>query len=554
MALSGFPRFTSLWERRKPRRAPIAASAAPTSWIAAILLLAASPAFAGTLSGTVFNDTSGNGVRDPGEPGLAGVAVSNGSRIVRTGRDGRYAIDAADGDIVFVIKPAGYAVGKRDDGLPDFWVEAAGRVAHDFALRPQSFPPMRGWGLTVALFTDPQVKSQVDVDYYARDIVADLRDRLSIPLHSMRLYTSTLLPLGITLGDIVNDDLSLYPAINAVTTSLGAPWLHVAGNHDLDAGAGSDAATLATFRRTYGPDTVAWEEPEAVFIGLDDVVAMPGQRPAYVGGLREDQFAFLEAYLPTVPRDRLLVIGVHIPFFDTAAPGRPETFRAADRERLFALLRDFPHVLLLSGHSHNQQHVFHGPADGWHGAQPLHEYNVGAACGAFWSGVKDAAGVPDSTMSDGTPNGYAMLTVKRGGGYSLAWHNARDPEDRQIGLHAPKVLRRGAYPAWGVYANVYMGMDDSVVEYRIDDGAWRPMRKVLRPDPALLAENVRDDEADALRGYDRSPEAEPSAHLWRGTLATDLAVGEHRVEVRYVDPWQGEQLASTTYRLEEASP
>src|SRR5690606_5792875 len=147
----------------------------------------------------------------------------------------------------------------------------------------------------------------------------------------------------------------------------------------------------------------------------------------------------------------------------------------------------------------------------------------GATCGAFWSGVKDAAGIPDSTMSDGTPNGYAMLTVKRGGGYSLAWHNARDPEDRQIGLHAPKVLRRGAYPAWGVYANVYMGMDDSVVEYRIDDGAWRPMRKVLRPDPALLAENVRDDEADALRGYDRSPEAEPSAHLWRGTLATDLA-------------------------------
>src|SRR5690606_29388956 len=111
---------------------------------------------------------------------------------------------------------------------------------------------------------------------------------------------------------------------------------------------------------------------------------------------------------------------------------------------------------------------------------------------------------------------YAMLTVKRGGGYSLAWHNARDPEDRQIGLHAPKVLRRGAYPAWGVYANVYMGMDDSVVEYRIDDGAWRPMRKVLRPGPALR--------------------------------------GEHRVEVRYVDPWQGEQLASTTYRLEEASP
>ena len=157
-------------------------------------------------------------------------------------------------------------------------------------------------------------------------------------------------------------------------------------------------------------------------------------------------------------------------------------------------------------------------------------------------------------MADGTPNGHALLTVRRGGDYALAWFNARDPHNAAIGLHAPKVLRRGAYPAWGVYANVYMGMDDSRVEYRIDGGAWRPMRKVLQPDPRLMAENRRDDEATALRGYDRSPEAEPSPHLWRGALPTDLAAGEHMVEVRAFDRWQGEQRASTTYRLDDATP
>jgi hypothetical protein len=358
----------------------------------------------------------------------------------------------------------------------------------------------------------------------------------------------------VSLGDIVDDDPSLYPAVNAVTASLGVPWLHVAGNHDLDAGAAGDEDSLATFRATYGPETIAWEEPEAVFIGLDDVIALPGRRPAYVGGLREDQFAFLERYLSSVPKDRLLVVAAHIPFFDTAAPGAAPTFRPDDRARLFALLRDFPRVLLLSGHSHRQQHVFHGAADGWHGPRPLHEYNVGAACGAFWSGVKDAAGIPDSTMSDGTPNGHAVLEVRQGGAYSLAWHAARDAGDARIGLHAPKVLRRGAYPAWGVYANVYMGMDDSVVEYRIDGGDWRPMRKVLQPDPALLVENVRDDLAVEPRGYDRSPEATPSAHLWRGVLPTDLPEGRHEVEVRYRDPWQGEQRAATSYRLEARTP
>ena len=80
------------------------------------------------------------------------------------------------------------------------------------------------------------------------------------------------------------------------------------------------------------------------------------------------------------------------------------------------------------------------------------------------------------------------------------------------------------------------------------------MQKTLRPDPRLQAENARDDAAGALRGYDRSPEAAPSPHLWRGTLPTGLASGEHRIEVRAFDAWQGEQRMTTRYRLEEALP
>jgi hypothetical protein len=146
------------------------------------------------------------------------------------------------------------------------------------------------------------------------------------------------------------------------------------------------------------------------------------------------------------------------------------------------------------------------------------------------------------------------LQVRRDGSYALAWHPARDTADTQIALHAPKVLRRGAYPAWGVYANVFMGYEGLRVEYRVDDGDWMPMERVAQPDPRLAAENVRDDAADALRGYDRSPEATPSTHLWRGALPTKLAAGDHAVEVRAVDPWRGEVLAKTTYRLDDVAP
>ena len=157
-------------------------------------------------------------------------------------------------------------------------------------------------------------------------------------------------------------------------------------------------------------------------------------------------------------------------------------------------------------------------------------------------------------MADGTPNGYARLRVDAGGAYALSWHSARDADGSGIGLHAPRVLRKGAYPAWGVFANVYMGDAETRVEYRIDGGEWRPMKRVEQPDPRLLVENMRDDTADALRGYDRSPEAEASQHLWRGALPTDLAEGEHAVEVRAFDRWQGERSARTSYRLQVAEP
>ncbi|MEO6104152.1 MAG: calcineurin-like phosphoesterase C-terminal domain-containing protein [Pseudoxanthomonas sp.] len=509
----------------------------------------AKPALCG--EGVVWEDLNSNGIHDPGERPLAGIKVSDGVKLALTDAAGRYQLAAGDGRTLFVIKPAGYDLPARSDGLPDFWsnlrteagpklkyggIPVALAACRNFGLLPQADASTSANPLEVLVFSDSQTKSLADIDYYRRDIVEPLAGTHSAVL-------------GITLGDLVNDDLSLYPKLNQVTRMLQVPWLHIAGNHDLDFDATRDEDSLLTYRNTYGPDTFAWEEAQAVFIGMDDVVYQPGEKPAYVGGLRAEQFAFLEAYLPSVPKDRLLVIGVHIPFFD--AKPNVETFRHADRARLFGLLKDFPHVLLLSGHSHTQQHVDHGIASDWHGATPLHEYNVGAACGAFWSGVKDAQGIPDTTMADGTPNGYASLQVGAGGEYSLAWHPARDP-DRAMTLHAPEVLRKGAYPAFAVYANVFMGQDDTKVEYRIDQGKWKAMVLVRQPDPDLLAENMRDDSADTLRGYDRAPEAEPSRHLWRGALPTDLAVGEHRIEVHANDQWRGDQTATTSYRLQEA--
>lgn len=520
------------------------------------LLLASVPAWADTVTvtGRVYQERDNRPGRGATDPGMGGVQVSNGRTIVRTAGDGSYRLQVQDGDTVFVIKPEGYSLPAATDGLPAFWRHYAPQGsptlkyqsiapttvpanAYDFALLPDRRTTRKGFQMLV--FTDSQTATLRDIGYYADAIVQPLKGR-------------TKARLGTTLGDIVNDDLSLYPAINKVTTQLGVPWFHVPGNHDLDVDASGDAHSLDSWRAVYGPDTYAVEEGGASFVFLDDVVYQPDARPKYIGGLRADQFAFLEQYLKGLRRDRLLVLGMHIPLFD-AAPDR-ETFRHADRQRLFALLKDFSNVLVLSGHSHTQQHYHHAAADGWQGERPLHEYNVGANCGAFWSGVKDDKGVPDSMMSDGTPKGYALLDVAANGSYQLQYRVAGAPASEQIGLHAPRVLRKGAYPAWGVYANVYMGEDATRVEYRVDGAAWQPMKQVRQADPRLLVENVADDLAQTLRGYDRSPEATASSHLWRGALPTDLSAGEHKVEVRATQPDGAVFTASTRYTLQNAEP
>ena len=509
---------------------------------AAVLLLLATmvlaPAWA-CQRGTVFEDLDGDGRRGAQEPGLRGVRVSDGRDIVASGEDGGWQLPRPPAGPVFLVKPAGFVVPAGEDGLPRFW-RRPGDADCVLALQRRDAAA----SLKVIVSSDPQAGSAREVDYYAQ-----------VAARGFGAHRDAA--LGLTLGDVANDDLSLYPSLVAATTAAGPPWLHASGNHDLDADAAGDAGSLKAFRETFGPDSFAWEERQAAFVILDNVVALPGQRPAYVGGLREEQFEFLERYLAGVDRRRLLVVAAHIPWFDTAAEGQPPTLRLADRERLFALLRPFPKLLLLSGHRHAQRMYFHDARSGWRGREPLREYNVGAMSGAYWSGVPAADGVPDATMADGTPRGFATLEIDDEGGYRLAWHPTSLPAGNPaltgaMALHAPRVLRRGAYPAWGVYANVFLGHAGTRVEYRVDEGAWQPMRHWPAPDPRLLLENARDDLAETLRAYDRSPEAEPSTHLWRGALPTRLDAGEHRVEVRAFDDHGGEHRASIGYRLLDA--
>lgn len=501
------------------------------------------------VEGLVFDDRNGNGVQEKLEPGISGIAVSDGQAIARTDAKGRWQLVPSEASIVFVIKPDGWQVPADSSGLPAFWLdihsEKAGRgliFALQKTARSQTKSKSAGKKLDLLIFGDPQPKNSEDVGYYEKDIVEPLIGRVQAEL-------------GISLGDIVHGNLSLYPSMNQVTRRLNTPWLHVSGNHDRDYGAQTDEQSLQTFSRFYGPDTFAWEQSGVSIVVLDNVIHKinTGVPSKYVGGFRESQFQFLQSYLKSIPKNRRLVLAMHIPVFDADANPEVDTFRDVDRQRLFSMLSGFENVLLLSGHVHTQRHFFHDANNGWQGKAPLHEFNVGAACGAFWSGMKDAQGIPDALMQDGTPNGYARLSWADAEKPVLKWQVARAGSDKQMQLFAPKVLRHKAYPAFGIFANVFMGSNDTSVEFRVDNGEWKPMLRVETLDPNVLEINIADARSDRLRSYDAMSEAMLSTHLWRAAVPTNLSPGTHQIEVRTKlnDEWFVE---SVKYELQHAEP
>ena len=478
--------------------------------LAALAALAATRALGGT--GIVFDDRNRDGVCGPGEPGLASVAVSNGVDVVLTGPDGAYRIPDRPGARVFVVKPRGWRPPVDAENLPLFYGGAGAAV--DFPLRRADEPD----SLRVLVLTDPQPSNATEVGYLSRGLVDGVGRRDDVAF-------------GVTLGDVVYDRPDLFHAVNAVLARIGVPWYSVPGNHDLALGTPDEAAAVAPFETVYGPSTYAFHAGPALFVALDDVRPLGG--PRYVGGLRDDQLRFLGNLLAVTPADEWLVLMMHIPLFPPD-PSGAETFRTADRQRLFGLLGGRRHVLVLSGHTHYQRHVMHGPADGWSGPEPLHEYNVAAACGGFWGGPPDRGGIPVATMWDGTPPGYAVLQFA-GDRVLLDYVPARLPADRQIALHAPAaVAPRQGYVSF--YANVFNGHDGWVVEARVDNRAWNPIRRILGWDPAYASEFLTQDSDGHPSGRPRLPDPAICYHLWRGMLPADLVPGPHILFVRATDP------------------
>jgi len=196
-----------------------------------------------------------------------------------------------------------------------------------------------------------------------------------------------------------------------------------------------------------------------------------------------------------------------------------------DFESMYELLQDRPHTVSFSAHSHTLSHSFLDERNGWMGPEPHHHINAGAACGRWWGGNQDETGIPHTSGSDGTPNGYFIVTFD-GNSYSTRYKAARRPADYQMQIQAPDEVTQLELADTPVLVNVFNGSERSVVELSVgESGEWVEMEFVPQIDP-LYARIARE---QSNQGASRCN------HMWEGKLPADLPPGGQLIRIRTTD-------------------
>ncbi len=488
--------------------------------------------------GTVFHDKNQNGQRDKGEPGIKNIGVSNGKEVTKTNDEGAWELPHDEDTIFFVIKPRDWSALLNKHNLPQFYyihkpegspkklkykgLEPTGPLPEsiDFALSPKKEPDT----FKAIFFGDPQPSTIKQINYIAHDIIAEL--------------VGTDAKFGVTLGDIMDNNLDLFPPSNANLALIGIPWYNLVGNHDINFDSQDDAGSDETFHRFFGPNYYSFDHGPVHFIVLDDV-EWSGKRGNYKGGLDEDQLTFVKHDLALVPQEKLIVLMMHIPLINVG-----------NRQKLYRLIEKRPYTMSISGHTHWHAHKLIDEKDGWKGKEPHHHIINVCVSGTWWKGNKDEVAIPHATMRDGAPNGYSIITFD-GTKHTLDFKAARQPASYQLSIHAPDQIDPKNEKQQFIYVNVFNGSAKSKVKMRIGEGTdWIPLKKTVENDPYYVELRERET-LNSKDGKTQLNPPSPSNHLWKVQIPAGIETGSHLIEIEATDHYGRPHKGNRIIRVEK---
>ena len=540
------------------------------------------------LSGRVFVDRNQNGVSDRGERGLADVMVTNGRDVVRTDSRGRYRLPAFDNMTVSITQPSGYQVPLDEYNIPQFHYNHLPEGSPDLrygGIEPTgplpseiNFPLVRSQetaagSQSCVIAGDLQTYNEQEIEYARAGAIKDLSERDDYA------GCGTLF-----VGDVVGDDLSLYPDVKELVRQTNGPARFLPGNHDLDFDAPSAEHSFDTFRAQLAPAYYSFDVGDAHVIalntvdypctagpdsppGLESRCADPQGKPAYNGRLDEDQLTWLQNDLDNVDRDKLIVLAGHIGLLNYADESSP-VHQVDQVARVHEMLRG-REAVALAGHSHSIENLKAGDdVKGWRdlfGVQglPFPHITVGAISGDWYSGRIGERGYPVAIGRDGGRPGLVTLDIE-GNRFRERYTVTGESDDvqTQLGINSPTyrewyernadrvgqapepddllVLDRAdlAEGSW-LTTNFFLGSTGSRVEVSIDGGpaeqATRTQR--LEGEGVNVGAEYSDPYAASQQLVHGGSLADRTMHLWRFDLAGDLDAGTHTAEVTATDSY-----------------
>lgn len=404
-------------------------------------------------------------VRDTNGNPIEGVAVSDGFTIVTTNSNGFYALKpSSDAWHIYITTPAEYEIPIKND-QPGFYQKYDLRKqCYDFMLKPLAGGKEEQFALFV--IGDPQVGSVAGKERLRTEAIP------AIKAHAATWQAKGVPCYGITLGDLISNnnssDRSSYRQDvfdYFATSKTGMPVFHVMGNHDntffnaanpLTTDERSSTIELKAQRaheEVCGPVNFSFDRGDMHIISMRNILY--NKNDDSEGGLRrsflKEQYEWLKQDLALVPKDKTIILCVHIPFQDGGGSYIDMTRN---------LIKEYKEVHIMSGHSHLIQHLKGAKAE----YPNIYEHNMGALCGAWWTSYM---------CGDGSPAGYGVFLAE--GTTFTDWYHIGYSKTAKNRSHQMRLYRGDALTGGGDNGYYKFNFDEEVLLANVymADSEWQ---------------------------------------------------------------------------------
>ncbi|MEQ4210119.1 PQQ-binding-like beta-propeller repeat protein [Actinopolymorpha sp. B9G3] len=448
--------------------------------------------------GHVFADANHNDTLDPGERGIADVAVSDGLTIAVTGADGRYELEVDPArrstGLVFVSVPSGWAAPPDAGMIPTFYrqvtLAVGGEHRVDFALRRDPAADDRDYRFLAV--SDPHVRPDqgfgfpFDPDPLGRwkGQVGQFNDLMADAVAS---HGRDSAPRFLCLtGDETEWGLATeFESFRTGTAGSAVPVWPVVGNHEYPLAWWTDPDwtydwLVDGYRKALGPEWYSFGYGRQHFVALDNMV----------GSGQDEQLTWLKADLALHGRGREVVVMFHAPLPELdwwIERYYPE--HAPVAQAYLDVLKPYDVRLVLSGHAH-----------------------VNRVDTRILHGIPHVNTTSSYYSLDQTPLGFRVVDLRPRpveAPYRMyGVRNALTLVHPGPGTSVPRGTLTAQASAYNTTCLV------SAARYRVDGGQWQPMkvtgaRTWTAPLPALpLGAHAWQVEASDERGRTWSREAE----------------------------------------------